>query len=91
MKTAETMKAQIHREINTLETAMYGLSQQTGGVPKVFRDAHDEAVAEIHESHVDEEDVVLLVQSPRPTETRLDQSQVSLSSAAASFKVIDLS
>jgi hypothetical protein len=69
MTTAETMLAQVQREIDTLETVMYDLSEQMGGVPKVFRDAHDAAVAE-NWSGSDEngnDDAVLLVPGPRPT------------------------
>jgi hypothetical protein len=42
IKSAETMKKQLQVEVDKLRSALFQLSEQVGGVPKVFRDAHDE-------------------------------------------------
>jgi hypothetical protein len=42
MKSANSMQKQLQFEIDKLRSALFQLAEQVGGVPKVFRDAHDE-------------------------------------------------
>jgi hypothetical protein len=42
-KTSTDMLAQLRFEVDTLQKQLYTLSEQEGGVPRAFREAHDEA------------------------------------------------
>ena len=78
-KTAETLLTQIQSEIATLEIVMFQLREQTGGVPKVFRDAHDEARAD--------DDEVILVDTSLPQDRLVAATAVEQEKAA---EIIDI-
>jgi hypothetical protein len=40
--TADSMGGKLQKEVNALEVAMFQLSEQQGGVPRLFLQAHDD-------------------------------------------------
>lgn len=52
MMIQENLLKQIRSEITTLQTNIYDLSKQVGGVPKIFRDAHDRYTLSLTSSSV---------------------------------------
>jgi hypothetical protein len=42
LATADSMTGKLQNEVNALEVAMFQLSEQQGGVPRIFLEAHDD-------------------------------------------------
>jgi DNA-directed RNA polymerase beta subunit len=69
----------LQEEVDTLEVAMFTLSEQKGGVPRIFLEAHDEASAldsslQTGESGEDiDDDVVVVVLANKANSTRLSE------------------
>lgn len=83
---------QIELEIERLKIAMYNMSEQLGEVPRVFREAHDAAVADQRNNlDDDDDDPVLLVASPMTTTPKQLPSHDFRSASAWAGEVIDLS
>lgn len=95
--TTDSMLAHVQREIDTLTRVMFIMSEQLGGVPKVFRDAHDAVVAENNiDVDDDDDDAVHLVSGPPTSKNSGPKpitTQVSPTTNAVTFsnEVIDLS
>lgn len=94
---SSSMLRQVEHEIETLNRVMYIMSEQVGGVPKVFRDAHDAAV-ELNvnrQGDNDDDDVeVIIALSPKCVNTPISSSSQTLyipkSTCKNAMDIIDL-
>jgi hypothetical protein len=83
--TAASMNGKLQNEVNALEVAMFQLSEQQGGVPRIFLEAHDDNTKEQDgdvqngsSGALDSDDVVLvgtIAASPGTTEKAAGRSE----------------
>jgi hypothetical protein len=74
--TADSMAGKLNKEVNALQVAMFQLSEQQGGVPRIFLEAHDDTKEQDGDKQnrgpgaFDTDDVVLVGTTTTPTGTR---------------------
>jgi hypothetical protein len=78
LEQSEQLMSQVSWEFETLQRVMYTLSEQQGGVPRCFLEAHDQS------STRDDDDEILVLQTISPREQSASQESVEAPSITSS-------